>query len=84
MLCRTPLKKGDMPKLVAKALIFLEAAGAMNEMDILPDSVRQEHSLMPWLQVGCMHLWLLIAHWYHPVCMTPALSITLLPAKFTE
>ncbi|EIE26488.1 P-loop containing nucleoside triphosphate hydrolase protein [Coccomyxa subellipsoidea C-169] len=47
---RAPLKKGDMPKLVSKALTILETAGAVNDMDILPEPVREEHSLMPWLQ----------------------------------
>ena len=52
ILRRAPLKKGDMPKLVAKALTLLEAAGSLEDLDILPESVRQEHNLMPWLQVG--------------------------------
>lgn len=42
-----------MPKLVSKALTILETAGAVNDMDILPEPVREEHSLMPWLQVYC-------------------------------
>jgi hypothetical protein len=52
ILRRAPLKKGDMPKLVAKALTILEAAGSLEDLDILPESVRQEQNLMPWLQVG--------------------------------
>lgn len=50
--CRTPLKKSDVPKLMAKALTILEAASAdAHNVDILPESLRKQHNLMDWLQV---------------------------------
>lgn len=45
------MKKGDIPKLMSKALAILEGAVGAADMDILPESICQEHNLMPWLQV---------------------------------
>jgi hypothetical protein len=49
-LCRSPLKKGDMPKLISKALAYLESTVDKDDVDILPESVREKHSLMQWHQ----------------------------------
>ncbi|CAL8466793.1 g6329 [Coccomyxa elongata] len=47
---RSPLKKGDIPKLMTKALAILEAAVGAEDVDILPESLCQEYNLVPWLQ----------------------------------
>lgn len=56
VVCRTPLKAKAIPKLVAKALSAVEALPGADDMDILPEQISAQHSLMPWRQVQTSHL----------------------------
>ena len=49
--CRSRLKSKSISKLVAKALGALDALPGAADMEIIPEHICAERSLMPWCQV---------------------------------